>query len=220
MNIYAQPCEERFQEYLEYVSEDKKEKILRYRHMEDALRSLYGEILIRDFIVREYSIQNADIKFAEKVDGKPCIKSPEGVKYNISHSDAWVVCAIGSREIGIDIEKIRSVKTDIIKRSLTKTEYESFLNKSPEDQIDYFFDLWTLKESYIKYMGEGLSIPLDSFYFTKNEDEIKIIRSEEKPLYFRQYFFDKNYKFSICSDADCFPAKIEQIDLGNVCLLK
>ena len=32
-----------------------------------------------------------------------------------------------------------------------------------DEKINYFYDLWTLKESYIKTIGKGLYTPLNSF---------------------------------------------------------
>ncbi|WP_082867275.1 4'-phosphopantetheinyl transferase superfamily protein [Paenibacillus macquariensis] len=59
------------------------------------------------------------------------------------------------------------------------------------DKLDYFYDLWTLKESYVKNIGHGLSIPLDLISFLFNENNIRYEnRYSHEIRYFKQYHVD------------------------------
>jgi len=86
--------------------------------------------------------------------GKPYLKNSP-FHFNISHSHAYVVCAIGQEELGIDIQyhKRRNIER-LAKRSLTQKEWKEFLSSS--DKTHFFYDRWSEKESYLKYTGEGI----------------------------------------------------------------
>ena len=88
-----------------------------------------------------------------------------------------VVCGLGlGRDVGVDVERTdRSVELSISRRFFAPSEAD-FLDRCPErQQQDCFFDIWTLKEAFIKARGRGLSIPLDAFSFslTKPGPEIR-----------------------------------------------
>jgi 4'-phosphopantetheinyl transferase len=49
--------------------------------------------------------------------------------------------------------------------SLSSVEIRALASLPPSEQRARFFAYWTLKESYIKARGVGLSLPLDRFSF-------------------------------------------------------
>ncbi len=65
--------------------------------------------------------------------------------------------------VGVDIEKIRPIDFAIAERFFTASEYRLLMDTAEQERLQLFYTLWTLKESYIKFVGKGLSIPLDSF---------------------------------------------------------
>ena len=74
-----------------------------------------------------------------------------GLFFNISHSDSFIIIAVSDSEIGIDIEKVRTMKNDVIRYALSDEEYNRM------DTIDDFFSMWTIKESVGKCIGIGLT---------------------------------------------------------------
>ena len=88
------------------------------------------------------------------------------LRFNLSHSHEFGLFAIARhREIGIDLERIRSglADTQIAERFFAVEEIR-ILRALPRDAQDKaFFDCWARKEAYVKAKGEGLSMPLDQF---------------------------------------------------------
>lgn len=215
MNIYAikKPQfidENRYNTLLNLVSAEKKKKVDSYVKKEDAYRSLLGDVLIRSVICKQYKIFNQDIKYDYNKYGKPFWKGSNHFFFNISHSGDWIVGIVDKFPVGIDIEQIQPINLEIISHFFSDEEVEDLNAISSVGKIDYFYDLWTLKESYIKAIGKGLSIPLYSFTIKKNKEEGFTIKQDnlDASYFFTQYQIDSNYKLSVCATCNRFPKKV------------
>ncbi|MEJ2124646.1 MAG: 4'-phosphopantetheinyl transferase superfamily protein [Alphaproteobacteria bacterium] len=98
------------------------------------------------------------------VDDDPALQD---LRFNLSHSGDTVIMGVSrGAEIGIDVEDLnRNVPLEIATSYFTADEVQQLKALPPEQQPRRFLELWTLKESYIKARGKGLSIPLDQFGF-------------------------------------------------------
>lgn len=146
------------------VTDEKRSKIKRYHFYIDAQRSLLGDTLTRYAICKEFNLLNDKLSFTVNEYGKPTLLSIPNIEYNISHAGQFVVCALNDKgPVGVDVELVKNSSLDLAERFYTESEYRYLLSQLPENQSEYFCQLWTMKESYIKMIGKGLSIPLDSF---------------------------------------------------------
>ena len=114
--------------------------------------------------------------------GKPYI---EGCPYqfNISHSGDWLLLAVGDVPIGADIEKITKIRPKTMEKFFTLTEQERVSANGAEE----FFKIWTQKESYVKFTGEGIKgvskksdYPEEIAFFSKKHEHYQITVCTEK----------------------------------------
>lgn len=196
-----------YEELLHSISLKKQKRILMYVKQEDAYKALIADMLIRTIICSKYSnIKNHELTFNYNMHGKPSVENIY-FPFNVSHSGDWVVCAVHRLPIGVDIEKIQPIDLSIAEHFFTKKEYEYlFQMKNHEQQLNYFYRIWTIKESYVKAIGKGLSVPLNSFKIS--EDGAQVAN-----WFIKQYMIDELYCLSVCAKTNEFPEYIDhQLD--------
>ena len=196
--------------FLELVSPERKQRAARFLRREDACRCIIGEVLAKYCIALREHIPLHEMIFQADEFGKPRLASVKTLDFNISHSESWVVCAVDNGPVGIDVEHLRKPDIDIAKRFFHPDEY-AMLCVLPEDwKKAKFYELWTVKESYIKAIGKGLSCPLSSFavYWENGRIGIKTV-GELPTMVFKQYDLGADYKCSACALHDDFPDEIE-----------
>jgi 4'-phosphopantetheinyl transferase len=186
-----------FNQMMPLISSKKQEQIRKYHSHIDSQNSLLGDILIRAEICRITGLCNKQLEFSTNEYGKPCLINDRGIHFNITHTNNFVACAIGDEPVGIDIEQIKPITLKIAERFFAENETLYIISR--EDGLIYhrFFEIWTKKESYIKWIGKGLSIPLSSFsvFDVANEGEVN----------FRQVFNDDRFVCHTCSTNMEFP---------------
>ncbi|MDX6191915.1 4'-phosphopantetheinyl transferase superfamily protein [Flavobacterium sp. Fl-318] len=141
----------------EYLSPELRKKSNSYRKWEDQHAFVLGRLLLMECLNEIGISKNAilDIKYNEF--GKPFLNND--IDFNISHSGNFVICAIAQKaKLGIDIEVITPIDFKDYNYILTAEEWQKI--HLSEDPLKSFFRLWTMKESLIKAVGNGLSIPL------------------------------------------------------------
>lgn len=218
VNIFAITINEHINEciynkLMSLISHEKNERIKRYRFLDDIKRTLYGDILIRYLICKANKMKNDEIIINRNKFGKPFIKDLTDFHFNISHSGEWVVCATNNKEVGIDVERIKNIDLNIAKRHFSEFEYKSLMKQ--RNKIDYFYELWTLKESYIKYIGTGLQLPLNSFSI-KIKNDLAILEPYSKNIYFKRYQLKGKYKLSVCTKKSRFAENIRYYSIKDI----
>jgi 4'-phosphopantetheinyl transferase len=103
--------------------------------------------------------------------GKPFLRG-EDLVFNLSHSRQWAVLAVGINcDLGVDVESASDRRSilDIAQHYFHEDEISKLTRiADPDEQNDYFFRLWTLKESFLKALGTGISTGLDKVNFNIN----------------------------------------------------
>lgn len=112
----------------------------------------------------------ADWRFTTNAYGRPSIvgEAGQGLDFNLSHTEGRVVLALApTPQVGVDIEwpQRPGETVELADRFFAVAESAALRALPAPQQRQRFFDLWTLKEAYIKARGAGLSIPLAGFAF-------------------------------------------------------
>jgi 4'-phosphopantetheinyl transferase len=200
------------------LPESQVSNIQRFKRLADEQRSLLGEILSRHILGEKTGINIHDLKITKSVKGKPRLKNQQGIFYNISHSGHWVVAAIGDNPVGIDVEEIKEPVYRIAERYFSRVELEALNQLSDAQKQERFFDLWTLKESYLKMLGKGLTRSLGSFSIVKKINGYQLIEhnNAKENVFFIQYTIEPHYKLSVCSTVNNFASQIRFTAINEI----
>lgn len=189
-----------FERLLEWVSADKRVQILRYRRYEDAQRSLLGDLLARYALCLHMDTNNKRLSFGKNAFGKPLLMLPNAPCFNISHAGDWVVCAVDHDFVGIDVEEMRDAPTEVADRFFSPDERLA-LQCAPESaRKELFYQIWTLKESYIKAVGMGLSMNLAAFTVQPGTNLIVHHDRIERCSHWNKALDDR-YMLAVCGQA-------------------
>jgi 4'-phosphopantetheinyl transferase len=157
---------------------DKEEQLQQKRFQFEKHRHQY---LITRAMVRcvlslyDNVIKPDEWRFEKTMYGKPFIRNTKmkiPLQFNLSHSEGIILLAItNGQEVGVDVECLlrHSPAQAIAKNLFSPVEIAQLTALPKKYQRNRFFELWTLKEAYIKACGMGLSIPLNQFTFSFSE---------------------------------------------------
>ncbi len=84
--------------------------------------------------------------------GRPFLR--QGPEVSLSHTRGAAAAALGDSPLGVDLERHRPVREGVPERVMSPEEYAWF--REGGCRREDFYTLWTLKESYYKYLGTGL----------------------------------------------------------------
>lgn len=124
-----------------------------------------------------------DVKLARTKTGKPYAeagKEEDRVHFSVSHSGHYFVCLIDAHPVGVDIQHARKVDVRKIGKRYFTDEEQDFLAKQGEKG---FFTLWTRKEAYCKYTGNGLAEIIKGTSVWNRDDVTFLDFQLEKDLY-------------------------------------
>jgi 4'-phosphopantetheinyl transferase len=183
----------------------------------DVQRSLLGELLARYLISAKLKTDSKQIEFIFGPNGKPELKGNDTIHFNISHSGQWVACAISASPVGVDVERLRPVRPGLADRFFTTNEVDTLKALSEEEQTDRFIELWTLKESFLKAIGHGLTRNLNSFSIEPNGRLFRISGDDSSNEYhLKLYEIDPEYRLAACASTTDFCESIRRIEVDQI----
>lgn len=192
------------QRLLELVGPRRRNKVIRYYLPDDRKRSLGAGIIIQK-ILTEHGFSEDSLKYSENE--KPFA---DNLFFNISHAGDYVMGVLSDCEVGCDIERVVPAPFEIAEHYFCPAELEYI--KSAKEKDKAFFTLWTLKESYMKMTGQGISLSLDSFEIIQTTNGFTLGNLSQKHCVFKTVEFE-DYVFSICNENDFTLTRTHLYDL-------
>lgn len=215
--VYVVKLETPIQEkrLLEFVSLVRRKEIQQFSLQAERIRKLVGQLLLQFILQNKKGIFLSPLQFIRNDWGKPSIFGLEGIHFNISHSQDYVVCGISSLPIGIDVEAVREINTNIANRFFSIEEIEYINMKNGDERLECFFQIWTRKESYVKAVGKGLMIPLNSFSVTPMRGS-QLYDQNGFTYYIKDYHLKEHYKLAVCSQSCEFSNDVKFITIKEI----
>ncbi len=168
--------------FVKRIKEPKK-TILFKLNKKNFKQFVIGEMLL-EVLLKKNNINYDDVNIEYNINGKPLIINYP-LNYNISHSDNMVICGVCELPIGVDIQKKKVINLDVKKVFCSKKELGYI------DSVDRFYELFSLKESYLKMNGLKIN----------DIKKISLVNNNHVDLgndYNYEIINDNDYVISIC----------------------
>ncbi len=146
-----------YETWLSCLPPEKQEKVRKKIRIPDRITTLATHYMLRFVLEHFLHIPGEKQKYSTGKYGKPFLLNYPDVYFSLSHSSGWGVVAVSDSEVGVDIEEYRNFKLNDFKNILNENEMRYILdtNSSYGTSADRFFQIWTMKEAYLKAMGTG-----------------------------------------------------------------
>ena len=179
-----------------YHSAEEQKRAESFIYDIDAFLYLIKHNLIRIIIGNYLDYRPVDLIFKKNRYQKPYITVPNTtVQFNVSISSNRFVAVFCLHDVlGVDIELIRHIDhmNPLTTDFLTSNEV-AWINKHPESMHDkLFFNIWTMKEAFIKAIGKGLLFELNT---------IDVISDNPIPFRGESWYIKPFTIFDDCSSA-------------------
>ncbi len=168
-------------EGLDLLTPDERERWGRFRFDEDRRMYLAAHVLLRTALSAYAGVPPSAWRFEAGSHGKPSICAPDiprPISFNLAHTRGLVACAVSVtfEHVGVDVERIdRAVDIlGLASRYFAPSEAASLQALASPQRAERFFAFWTLKESYLKARGLGLTLPLDQAVFDIGDAGVQV----------------------------------------------
>lgn len=209
--------EDSLSEWMDLIDCARRERIGKLKQKKDRLQSIGAGLLLRYSFLQQGGTKEEweGITIQRGLSGKPSIVEYPEFCYSLSHSGKWVICGVHSKELGADIQEMRTWNIRLARRFFAAEEYERLMHLEEMQRQQSFYKMWTAKESYAKLTGDGIgngiSQYLTSLAFDKIIDTNKGIEAAIKIYDF------SDYMVCVCTrEGSSFPKGIEIISLEDL----
>lgn len=197
------------------MSDDERTRAACFRFARDRHIYTITRALVRTTLSRYAPVHPSAWVFTADPHGRPqiAVSHPlaNRIVFNVSHTAGLIALAIRwDLAVGVDVENVRERQTalEVVDTFFSVEERRALAGLPPASLHDRFFEYWTLKESYVKARGRGLSLPLDRFTIAFPDEET--ISLSCSPLFdddasrwcLWQFRFGNAHLVAVCAERD------------------
>lgn len=152
------------------VSKKRWDKAMSYKRLIDQYLCLESYKILADIINEEYGFSEA-LDFHYNEYGKPRLELDKEIYFNISHCEKAIAVAVFHKEVGVDVECINPITSDLI--NYCCNEREMLLIEESQTPDLLFTILWTQKESFYKLKGKGIDENIKNILTVEDSNNIR-----------------------------------------------
>lgn len=148
------------------LTEDEQAAAMRFRFDVHRRRYIAARGLLRKILGEYLGCDPGGLRFDYGRFGKPTLP---GIAFNVSHAGPLALFAVATEgDVGVDVERLRPepAEDEVAERFFSFREVKALRSLPLPEQPRAFLACWTRKEAFIKALGNGLSLALDSFDVT------------------------------------------------------
>lgn len=203
------------------LPEAKKHIVDQFKFEKDKFLSI-GAWSVLSYALKDFKKNINDYTIAYTEHKKPYLENCN-IKFNISHSGDFTICAIAKSEIGCDVQIHDPISKALENECMTKNELEFYLSRKTEQQkYNYFYKMWTVKESIMKMLGQGLYLSPKNIETKFSTSKITAIINDKnyewlnlQPYTIDSLYFIKGYSLSVCSLLPTSNIELKKVDFTH-----
>jgi 4'-phosphopantetheinyl transferase len=195
---------------LKSVSHIRQSEILAAKFYKDRCQRLAGTLLT-NHALRECGYVSKCPKIFRTELGRPFIES--GLcDFNVTHTSGLAAVAVGPGRVGLDAERIVPLPDllELAEKNFASDEYELLNQLRSEHRLEFFYHLWTAKESLLKAIGSGFSISANAFSVVTDGNIRASLKFQGKNWFLHALPDANGCKMALCTDVPVM-IKIENL---------
>ena len=167
------PKEDQFISAIRCLTENECRRFDQYQFQHDVKFSVIGQLLIRYLLSRAFQKKSSSFEIDRTQSNRPWVDCKPAFDFNVSHHSHLVAIAgTFHGQVGCDTmtysSDIHRHNYQRLARKILSHDELNYFEQRTVDEFDLsrcFYRFWCLKESYVKWLGQGLTYPLSKLNF-------------------------------------------------------
>ena len=135
---------------LHLLNQEEAQRYRSFAKRERAAQFLWSRLAMRTTLARVLGCPAAAVELVERAPYPPAVRGAEDLHLSVAHSGRWVVCAVASWPIGVDIEDTTIERDTPALAEVGLSVVQRDWVRAHPDPARAFYETWTFNESVVK----------------------------------------------------------------------